>query len=263
MQQSYWIKQGKEAFFADMAWARPETKRTAGKLLVVGGHGQSFAAPAKAHRAAEQAGIGSVQTLLPDSLEKALSKTFPETSFAPSHASGGFVGRALAEFTHGATWADGVLLAGDFGRNSESLAMLEKFAAKYNGQLSITQDAADFFCTQPQTLQERPETLLVLDLAQLQKLGRSLRLPYAFTSNLGIRELVAQLHELTVSHQNLFIITQQQNNYAVAVAGKVCTSPAAEKTDWQISHAASAATWWLQNPKKPFEAFATCLVASM
>ncbi len=286
MNQVYWHKQGERALFPNLLWARPEVKSAAGKLLVVGGHAQSFAAAAEAYAAAEKAGIGTVRVLLPDSLEKTVSKLFPSAEFAPSNPSGGFATRALAELLAAAQWADGVLLAGDLGHNSESHAMLENFAGKYTGQLTITKDTADFFCTQPQSLlsrdsrhSERSEessivpnpagnagrsfahaqddtgTLLVISLGQLQKLGKSLHLSYAFTSDLGVMPLVELLHSFTTVYPNIQVITRHQNNYVVAVKGNIGTSPApSEKPIWRVTAAASAATWWLQNPEKPFEA---------
>jgi hypothetical protein len=132
---------------------------------------------------------------------------------------------------------------------------LENFAGKYTGQLTITKDTGDFFCTQPQSIAARTDTLLVLSLGQLQKLGKSLHLSYAFTSDLGIMQLVELLHSFTTAYPNIHVITRHQNNYVVAVKGAIGTSPApGEKPVWRVATAASAATWWLQNPEKPFEA---------
>lgn len=235
-------------------------KSTAGKLLVIGGHAQSFAAPAEAYAAAEQAGIGTVRVLLPDSLMRTVGKLFPAAEFAPSNPSGGFATSALAELVAASTWADCVLLAGDLGRNSETAAMLENFAAKYHGQLAITKDAADFFCTHPTGLQTRPDTVLVISMGQLQRLGTSLHVPRAFTSSIGLVQLVELLHDFTRAHANLSIVTRHQGNYLVAVNGQVSTTAApADKTIWRVSVAAAAATWWLQNPTKPFESLTTSL----
>ncbi len=256
---SYWRKQDETPLFADLLWARPEQKHAAGRLLVVGGCGQSFAEPAEAYAAAERAGAGTVRVVLPDCLEKTVSKLFPAADYAPSNPSGGFAMRALAEFVDAARWANGVLLAGDLGRNSETVALLERLAQKHQGQLTITRDAADFFCTQPQSVVQRPETLLVVSLGQLQKLGVQLKLPYAFGSTLGLAELAERLHDLSTTFQP-YIITRLHGSYVAAVNGTVCSSPAdpTQKT-WRTATAATAATWWLQNPTKPFGALATSL----
>lgn len=259
---SYWHRQDSSALFPDVEWSRPETKRAAGKLLIVGGHAQSFAVPAAAYAAADQAGIGAARVLLPDSLEKTVSKLFPSAVFAPGNPSGGFAKNALAELLTESQWADGVLLAGDLGRNSETHAMLENFAEKYTGLLTITKDAADFFCTQPTSIRERPNTLLVISMGQLQKLATSLRWPHAFTSDLGLVQAVELLHKFTTEHRGISVVTRHQDHYIVVVDGRVSTTAAPETAPiWRVERAAAAATWWLQNPNKPFEAITTSFVS--
>lgn len=259
--QEYWHKQTDKPLFPDLVWARPETAHTAGKLLIIGGHAQSFAAPAEAYAAAGRAGIGTIRVVLPHSLEHTVSSLFPEATFAPGNPSGGFASSALAELLAAAEWADGVLLAGDVGRNSETTALFENFAGKYTGPLTITKDAADFFCTQPASLLARQATLLVISTGQLQKLGVSLHRSRAFTSDMGIVQLVALLHELTSSHPELLIITRHAGQRIVAVRGTVSTTPTpSEQTIWRVNTAAAAATWWLQNSSKPFEAITSSLV---
>ena len=257
----YWYKQTSTALYPDLIWARPETKNTAGKLLIVGGHTQSFAAPAEAYAAAEKAGIGVVRVLLPASLERTVSKLFPAAEFAPSNPSGGFAMSALAETLAVARWANGVLLAGDLGRNSETTAMLENFASRYAGQLTITKDAADFFCTHPTGLVTRPGTLLVISTAQLQHLGTALHVVHAFTSDMGIVQAVDWLHEFTTAYPTLHIITRHLDHYLVAMQGQVSTTPVPTGTPiWRVQTAAAAATWWLQTPAKPFEALTSSLL---
>lgn len=260
MHPSYWHKQDNGPLFSDLLWARPEMRTAAGKLLIVGGNAHSFSVPAAAFAAAETAGVGTVRVILPDVLEKTVRGLFPAADYAPSNPSGGFAMSALAELLAHAEWADGTLLAGGIGRNSETSAMLENFVQQYHGQLSITADAADLFCTQPQPLVERAKTLLVLSLGQLQQLGLNLRLPYAFTTELGVPELVRRLHEFTTARPNFALMTQHQHHTITAVAGQVSTTPAdTGKPIWRVSTAAAAATWWLQNASKPFEALTTSL----
>lgn len=256
----YWHKQGSEPLFANLVWSRPETKHSAGKLLIIGGHAQSFAAPAEAFVAADNAGIGVARVLLPDSLVRTVSKLFPAAEFAPSNPSGGFKITALAELLAASLWADGVLLAGDLGRNSETIAMLENFAGKYDGPLVITKDAADAFCEQPASLVERSATTLVISTAQLQRLATSLSAPRAFTSDFGLVQAADWLREFTNTHTNLYVITQHQGNFIVAVEGQVSTTPTGEEKVWRTKTAATAATWWLQTPDKPFEALTTAIL---
>src|SRR4051812_45465462 len=132
--QEYWQKQAAtEPLFSDLLWSRPENRAHAGKLLIVGGNAQGLAAPAAAYSAATEAGIGTARVLLPDSLQKTVGRVFEAGEYAPSTPSGSFSRNALAELLAMSNWADGVLLAGDFGRNSETAIMLEQLVAKYEG----------------------------------------------------------------------------------------------------------------------------------
>jgi NAD(P)H-hydrate repair Nnr-like enzyme with NAD(P)H-hydrate dehydratase domain len=259
MNPAYWQRQTDGPLFPQLEWSRPQNRTHAGKLLIVGGHAQGFAGPAEAYAAAQNAGIGSSRVLLPDALHKTIGKLFPEAEFAPSNPSGGFAATALGELLDAASWADGVIVPGSAGHNSETLVLLENFAGKYNGQLTITADAADHFCSQPLELLQRPDTLLVLAMGQLQHLGSEAHFPQAFTSDMGLVQLVEQLHEFTRRFTPC-LLTRHQNTFVLAVNGRVSTTAAgAGLPTWRAKTAARAAVWWLQNPAKTFEALTTAL----
>lgn len=257
----YWQKQAKDKpLFPDLLWSRPETKRAAGKLLIVGGNKFGFAAAGEAYTEAVKAGIGTARVLLPDSLQKTVGKVFAAGEYAPSTLSGSFSQLALAELLNMSQWANGVLLAGDLGRNSETAILLEKFAEKYQGQLTITQDAADYFIKGPQQILERPDTLLAVSFAQLQKTATTAKFSQPFLFNMDFLRLVEVLHDFTKTYP-VSVITQHLDNIFVATNGQVSTT----KTDtdekiWRIKIAAHAAVWWLQNPTKTFEALISSLV---
>src|SRR5438105_2493778 len=134
-------RQTNEPLFPDVLWNRPENKRHAGKLLIVGGHQQSFSTVSEAYAAATKAGIGTARVILPDKLQKMLSGLFPEAEYAPSTHIGSFSRQALDSLLEAAEWADGVLLAGDFGRNSETAVLLESFIEKYKDLLALAGDS--------------------------------------------------------------------------------------------------------------------------
>lgn len=259
MNPSYWQRQTSEPLFPELEWSRPQNRTHAGKLLIVGGHAQGFAGPAEAYAAAQSAGIGASRVLLPDALHKTIGKLFPEAEFAPSNPSGGFAATALGELLDAASWADGVALPGSAGRNSETLVLLENFAGKYNGQLTITADAADHFCAQPFELLQRSDTLLVLTTNQLRRLGSEAHFPQAFTSDMGLLQLAEQLHEFTRRFAPC-LLTRHQNAYVLAVNGQISTTAAAANLPaWCVKTAAREAVWWLQNPGKTFEALTAAL----
>jgi hypothetical protein len=261
METTYWRKQGSEPLFPELLWSRPETKAQAGKLLIVGGNQYGFVAPAEAYKAAETARVGTARMVLPDSLKKFVGATFTAGTLAPTTPSGSFSQAALATLLDEATWADSVLLAGDFGRNSETTVLLETFLEKYPGPVTVTRDAADHFCVNPHTVLQRADTLLVLSMGQLQQLGSNAKFARAFTSTMGVVQLVETLHEFT-KRFTPFVITQHQGQYVVAVNGQVSTTKLTEPLAiWRLTTASTAAVWWLQNATKPFEALTTAVTS--
>ncbi len=226
-------------------------------MLIVGGNVHGFAAPAEAYQAAVEAGAGSINVVLPDAIKKIVGGFFENAYFAPSTPSGSFSQQALAELIDHSAWADGVLLAGDFGRNSETAILLESFVAKYKEPLTITKDALDYFRETPKLLLERPDTLVVASMEQLQKLGQNAHFPKAITLGMDFIKLLEVLHELSLlipAH----IVLKQHQQMLVASGGQVSTTALAEDIEiWQVKTGAQTAVWWLQNITKPFEALTT------
>jgi ADP-dependent NAD(P)H-hydrate dehydratase / NAD(P)H-hydrate epimerase len=261
MAATYWHKQSPDnPLFPDLLWSRPENKNQAGKLLIIGGNAHGFAAPAEAYSEANKAGIGTARVLLPDSLQKAVGKVFEAGEYAPSTPSGSFSQKALAEFLALSEWAEGLLLAGDLGRNSETAILLEKFIEKYDGQLTVTQDALDYFIKLPQTIVERPGTLLVASFSQLQKIAANAGSTKAFTFDMDFLRLIDGLHELTERFEANIII-RHHKNFFTAVNGEVSTTSKESEKIWRVPTAAHASVWWLQNPSKTFEALTTGVVS--
>ena len=259
MENTNWLKQtADKPLFPDLLWSRPENKRQAGKLLIVGGSVDGFAAPATAFAAATKAGIGTVRVLLPDSTKKILGKSFAEAEFTPSTPSGSFSRQALAQLLENAEWADGVLLAGDFGRNSETAVLLDSFLDKYAGQVTVAQDGLDYFWGPASKLLSRPETLSVINLGKLQKLAKNNRPSTPVLHSMNLHELVTVLADWTSGIPGSFI-TKHADNLVVAAGGKVSTTPQAEESNWQVDLAAYASVWRLQQQTKPFEAMASAV----
>ena len=261
MDHTYWHRQTtKEPLFPDLLWSRPEHTKQAGKLLIIGGNAHGLSAPAAAFTEAEKAGIGTARVLLPDSLQKTVGKVFVAGEFAPSTPSGSFSKLALDEFLMSANWADGVLLAGDIGRNSETAILLETFLTKYTGQLTITKDAADYFTASPGHILSRSETTLVISFAQLQKIASQAHFKSAFTFDMDFVRLVDTLHEFTEAHSVNIVIKHLETMF-VAVRGQVSSTKLIEDMPiWRVKTATHCCVWWLQNPTKPFEALTTALI---
>lgn len=262
MDREFWRRQTYDKpLFPNLQWSRPENATFAGKLLIIGGNLYGFNNPATAFTEAGKAGIGVARVFLPDALQKTVGKVFEAGEYGPSTPSGSFSQRALGELLPMAAWADGVLIAGDLGRNSETAIMLEKFTDKYRGQLTLICDAADYFTTSPATILGRPDTLWVISIAQLQKLAVGARFTTAFTFDMDILRFVDALHDFTLEHP-LALVVKHLGNIFVAVNGQVSTTLLKEeKPIWRLKTGVHASVWWLQNPSKTFDAITTSLVA--
>ncbi|MEK7603442.1 MAG: hypothetical protein AAB459_04355, partial [Patescibacteria group bacterium] len=181
--------------------------------------------------------------------------------FAPSTPSGSFSQKALDTWMELAAWSDGVLLAGDIGRNSETAILIEKFLQKFDCQVTITKDAVDYVSSEPRLAQSRPNTTLVLSFSQLQRLFVAYKSPRHIAFTMGLPQLVDALHDFTQINP-INIIVFHQNNFAVAADGKVSTTISEKRNEtWRVATAARSAVWWLQNNTKPFESLTVSLIS--
>lgn len=263
MDRSYWQQQTKQApLFPELEWSRPENRHQAGKLLIVGGNAHGFAAPAEAYALAVKAGAGTVRAVLPDAIRKIVGIIIEHADFAPSTPSGSFSQRALAELLDHALWADGMLLAGDFGRNSETAIVIEKLLQKTNLAVTITKDAVDYICATPHTVAQRENTTLVLSLAQLQRLATGVRFHTPITFKMDLIQLVDWLHEFTTQFAPHIIVRHLDTTF-VAVKGQVCTTRITHTSRiWRLKTATTVSVWWMQNPSKPYAALSTAITQS-
>jgi hypothetical protein len=257
---SFWQRQIiDKPLFPDLFWTRPEQRQLGGKLLIIGGQAGSFATVAKAYESAQQAKIGTLRILLPDKLRKTVDSFLPGAIYAPSNISGSFAQAAVASFLTESSWADGVLLAGDFGKNSETAIVLEKFVQKYTGQLTITHDTLDYWLHVSQPILDRASTLIVLNLTQFQQFSTANRSAMVITADMGLIPLVNSLHNFSLHHAASLIVCYEQMIIVANRGRVVSTVQPAIKTISTIRVAANAAVWWLQNPAKQFEAL-SCAV---
>lgn len=253
----YWQKQLGEPLFPALQWSKPETKRAAGKLLIIGGNLHTFSAPGQAFQAAVEAGVGVAKVLLPEGLRKTIGATLENAEFAPMNKSGSFAKEALAEWLDWSAWADCVLSAGDMGRNSETAIVLESFLSRYHGPLVITQDSLNLLTTRPQDLFARPHTVIVASFGQLQKVWPVVSAGDVIQYRSPLATNVSLLHEASTKLA-AFVVTKHNEDVIVAVDGRVSTTKLPEPV-WRVRTATAMAVWWLQNPSKPFEALTSAI----
>jgi ADP-dependent NAD(P)H-hydrate dehydratase / NAD(P)H-hydrate epimerase len=249
-----WVRQKpNEPAFPDVLWSRPENRRHAGKLLIIGGHKQSFNDVSVAYSAALEAGIGTARVILPDSLQKMLHKLFPEAEYAASNQIGSFNRQALGTLLDAAEWADAVLLAGDLGRNSETAVLLEVFIEKYQGKLALTGDSLDYFLARPTPLAERKDTLIIGDLSQLQKIASPSLIQQKSDFIIAIQQISDWVNQTQLS-----VVAVHSNKAIVAVRQQISTSDVKTPAP-DVNLAAYATVWWLQQPEKAFEALSAAV----
>jgi len=261
-QYPYWQQQsGNTPLYPDIEWSKPERRDLAGRLGIIGGNKLGFAGVAEAYSTALQSGAGEVKVLLPDILKKAIPPTITDTIFAGTTPSGSLSKDALPDMVALGDWSTGVLLAGDAGRNSETAIAYEQFLEDYQGPLTLTRDAVDLIKNYPNRLVERPETLLVVSFAQLQKLFSGVYYPKILTFSMQLTGLVEAIHKFTTTYPITIIVLHK--DYLIAASNGNVTSTSWENpmAIWRGQVAAKAATYWLWNKDAPLEAI-TASIAS-
>lgn len=254
MTQDFWQQQTGQPLFPNILWSRPETKQGAGKLLIIGGQAQEFIHVAESYAAAEQAGAGTIRVLMPDSTHK-ITKMLPNIEYAPSNASGSFARTALVELLDASQWADGVLLAGDLGKNSETSLMLERFIAGFDGVLIIAGPALASITMPAKELFQKERTVLVLPFDEFQKLGIGLGLEKPVTSAIGNPELAEVVQEVTKQYPTALLVEHGKEIWSAQACRVASTKLGNQKTVSRL--AAEAAVWSIQSPNKLFEAITT------
>ena len=261
MQHDYWQRQtAKEPLFPDIEWEKPEQKAHAGRLGIIGGNKLGFAGVAEAFSVAYDAGVGNVKVLLPDALKKSIPTSWTDVAVAPSTVSGGLSKDALVDVMALADWSSMVLLAGDAGRNSETAILYESLLRESHKPIVITRDAIDLVKNAPEMLVNRPNTVLVLSFAQLQKLFQAVYYPKVLTFSMQLMQLVEALHKFTVTYP-ITLAVLHKDTVIVAHNGQVATTPwDSPMLIWRGNTAAKAAVYWSWNVNQPLQSITASLL---
>lgn len=261
MNNDYWQKQeAGKPLFPDILWEKPERRDLAGKLLIVGGSAGGIHDVAQAFEMAKESGVGEVRALVPETLKK-LTKHIPGISFLSATATGNFSLKGKEELLLMASQVDGVLLPGNIGRNSETAMLLADLLMSYNGKLCITKDAVDALYGEASNLLKRPDTLLVVSFAQLQRLAREVKSPVAFRSDMDFLIFIEKLHDFSLKCQAM-IVTKHQDQILLAVDGNIISTERKDLSElWCVDVTSKAVTFWIHHPKNPLEAIASSLIS--
>ena len=226
----YWLRQDGNALFEGIDVERPEQKRLAGKLAIVGGNAAAFFTVARMADWAVTDGVGEVRVVLPDSLQKKVPRGVSDLVFAGSSKSGGFGKKAAEVLPSVVAWADLVLWGGDFGRGSETAEVIAGALRESDGSMILTRDTIDLVTVAANEWIGKNGVILIATMSQLQKLLRSIYYPRMITLSMPLNQLVELLHKLTLSY-DMTIMTYHSGQLVAAEAGRVVTM-AIEKTKW-------------------------------
>lgn len=261
MDNTYWKKQtGNKPLYPDFEWNKPEQRSQAGRLGIIGGNKLGFAGVGEAYGVATASGTGEVRVLLPDVLKKTIPSSMTDVLFGATNPSGSLARDAHVEMEAISAWSTGVLLIGDAGRNSETAILYENFLKDYIGPLTITRDAVDLIKNSSAAMVERPDTMLVVSFAQLQKIFQSVYYPKVLTFSMQLAQFVDSLHKFTITYPCTIMVLHKEY-IVVASHGDVTTTEWQNPMAiWRGSVAAKAASYWLWNPSSPLIA-ATASIA--
>jgi ADP-dependent NAD(P)H-hydrate dehydratase / NAD(P)H-hydrate epimerase len=260
MDFAYWKKQSAgSSLFPDIEWSKPEQKTKAGNLGIIGGNKLGFAGVAEAYSISLTTGVGAVRVLLPDVLKKTIPAAITDAVFAPTNPSGSLSKDALTEMMAVGAWAHSILLIGDAGRSGETAIVYEQFIQSYAGPLVISRDAVDLVKNAAELLVDRPNTVLVVSFAQLQKLFQSVYYPKVLTFSMQLTNFVEAVHKFTITYP-VTLVVLHKDTLVIAHAGEVVSQPWDNPMlIWRGSVAANAAAYWLWSPAKPLEAIASSI----
>lgn len=261
MEHPYWHKQTlAQPLYPDIEWSKPEQKSKAGRLGIIGGNKLGFAGVAEAYGVSTNAGVGEVRVLLPDALKKSIPPVMTDVIYGATNPSGSLAKDSLTEMKAIGDWATGILMVGDAGRNSETAIVYEDFLRDYSGPLTITRDAVDLIKNASSSVVERPDTLLVVSFAQLQKLFQLIYYPKVLTFSMQLTGLVEALHKFTVTYP-VSITVLFKDQLLVSSNGEVTSTPWDNPMAiWRGVTAAKASCYWMWSPSKPLESVTASLV---
>ena len=170
-----WQKQTlTKPLFPDILWNRPINKRTAGNILIIGGHGNQFSHTQNVYTAALSAGAGSVTVALPKSVQKLIGN-LPDCEFLPANPSGSLAKEGLEELLELSNGVDATVLAGELSNNTETVGMLSRFMQDHKQTLVVCEEVINTFHKTPDVLPI--EGMYVMSVATAASLAQSLKIP--------------------------------------------------------------------------------------
>lgn len=262
---SYWHKQD-QPLFADLIWNIPEQKT--GHVAIVGGNSQNFSTVVRISEFINQTfPVKTLTTILPDALRGKLPP-LPNLDFLPSTESGSFAKSRQLELAF--SNPNSTLIIGDLSRNSATAVALSDAITKSTSEirpnldnpepnlLVLARDSVDLLAPEASNWLNRPNTIIIASMAQLQKLFRSIYYPRMILLSQPLVPTIETLHKFTITYP-VTLLTFHQDNIIVASGGEVSTTHLVDTSYspislWSGQLAARVAALNLYNPKQNFTA---------
>lgn len=269
---SYWRKQDKP-LFDNLIWNIPEQKT--GHVAIIGGNSQNFSTVVRISEFINQTfPIKTLTTVLPDALRGKLPP-LPNLDFLPSTESGSFAKSRQLELAF--SNPNSTLIIGDLSRNSATAVAISDAIAKstpeihpnFAGDLQdsgensanllvLARDSVDLLAPEASNWLNRPNTIIIASMAQLQKLFRAVYYPRMILLSQPLIPTIETLHKFTLTYP-VTLFTFHQDNIIVASAGEVSTTHLVDTNYspislWSGQLAARVTALNLYNPKQNFAA---------
>lgn len=174
--------QQNEPLHPKLLWARPLNSRSAGRLLIVGGHSQTIAGVQTLYQLSTAGGIGECRLAVPDVQSKLLGPT-GLASFLPTTPSGSIAKGGLGQLMYLAEDFDAVLIGADLTANSETATVIEQFLLRSQARAIVTNEALDALKFNLAAVLQRPNTLVVCDMAHIAHLSSAAKLQASSTGD--------------------------------------------------------------------------------
>lgn len=247
--------QAEAALYPDLLWSRPLNARSAGRILLVGGHSGSIAQLQALYQLIDAAGVGEVRIAAPDVQSKLLGP-LGIADFLPSTPSGSIAKGAYGQLLYLAEEVDSVVIGADLTANSETALVIEKFLRESPTRVVLLNEAVDAARYAPEICVQRPGTLIVTDMARLAWL-----MPQAAeevpAGSIDQRKAGLVSSFVQSAKADLLLVG---NNLIAGYRGAqpiITDLPSGHMAQRLPVAAALAAALWTQHQAKPVEALAT------
>ncbi|HEX7259401.1 MAG TPA: hypothetical protein VF272_00525 [Candidatus Saccharimonadia bacterium] len=241
--------------FPDMLWNRPAMKSRGGRLLVLGGQTNEFSLLQAIYQMAETAGIGEVVVAMPDSLRRSAGKA-GYGQFVPASSSGSLGKAALGEIVHLAGEADAVIIGANLTNNAETGMMIESLVRELDSRVIFTEEAFEILQFHPDFITGNPKALVVATMKGLFDLANHHKMPIAIRPNAGVIGKLEILEQIASISKCQYVVFDKE--IMVAAEGELSLTPLnTALSSLPAAPIGIAATFWVQQPGKPYEALTT------